>query len=90
MQAYLTDQVSVAIEQTIDAEQVVGDAVGALQWAVGGASCGGCRLGLLEQPAIEGIRGVIARATGQVITSQAFAATWDQTLRTSHTQRTGR
>lgn len=30
MQAYLTDQVSVALEQTIDAEQVVGDAVGAL------------------------------------------------------------
>lgn len=81
MQAYLTDQVSVALEQTIDAEQVVGDAVGALQWAVGERRAAVAALGLLEQPAIEGIRGVIARATGQVITSQAFAATWDQTLR---------
>ncbi len=89
MQAYLTDQVSVAIEQTIDAEQVVGDAVGALQWAVGERRAAVAALGLLEQPAIEGIRGVIARATGQVITSQAFAATWDQTLRTSHTQLIG-
>ena len=89
MQAYLTDQVSVALEQTIDAEQVVGDAVGALQWAVGERRAAVAALGLLEQPAIEGIRGVIARATGQVITSQAFAATWDQTLRTSHTQLIG-
>ena len=58
MQAYLTDQVSVAIEQTIDAEQVVGDAVGALQWAVGERRAAVAALGLLEQPAIEGIRGV--------------------------------
>lgn len=89
VQAYLTDQVSAAIEQQIDVERVVGDAVNGLQSAVGDRRAAAAALALLEQPAIEGIRGVITRVTGQVVTSDAFAATWDQTLRTSHTQLIG-
>ena len=89
VQAYLTEQVAATIEQQVDVDQLVGDAVDALQSAVGDRRAAAAALGLLRQPAVEGIRGVITRVTGQVITSDAFAATWDQTLRTSHTQLIG-
>ncbi|MFT3860275.1 hypothetical protein [Micropruina sp.] len=89
VQAYLTDQVSTLIEQQLGIEQLVGTVVSGLQSAVGDRPRLSAAVGLLEGPAIEGLRGTINRVTGEVIAADSFAGTWEQTLRISHTQLVG-
>jgi hypothetical protein len=43
-------------------------------------------LGLLEQPAVQGVQGLIESAATRIVTSDAFAQLWEQAVRTSQTQ----
>lgn len=89
MQAYLTDQVSGAIVQQLKVEQLVGDAVAALQSTVGDRPRAAAAIGLLQQPAIDGIRDAITRASARVIAADTTAGAWREALRLSHSQAIG-
>lgn len=89
VQTYVRDQVVAAIEAKLDVEQVVNDLVGGLQDVVGQRPRVSAALGLLTQPAVDGVRSALTRATDRVVTSEAFATTWEQALRVSHTQLIG-
>lgn len=89
VQAYLRDQAVAAIETKVDVEQVVNDVVGGLQEVVGQRPRVSAALGLLTQPAVDGVRTAIARAADRVVGSDAFATTWEQALHVSHTQLIG-
>jgi hypothetical protein len=89
VQAYVRDQVVTAIEAKIDIDQLVSDVVDGLRGVVGDRPRVSAALGLLAGPAADGVRSAITRATDKVVTSEAFATTWEQALRVSHAQLVG-
>lgn len=89
VQDYLGDQVVAAIESRIDIDGLVSDLVDGLGSLVADRPLTAAALPLLKASAAEGIRAQIVRATDEVVTSEAFASTWEQTLRISHTQAIG-
>lgn len=85
VQAYITDQVVVAIDQRLDINALVGQVVTSLSNNLNSPTAR-TALSLLQQPAADGVRSIIRTATQQVVSSDAFAQAWEQALRTSHTQ----
>ena len=89
VRTYLTDQVVAAIDGRIGIEGLVGDAVDGLAGALGNRPRLTSALQLLQRPAVEGLRSMIVRVTGEVVAAEGFARAWEQSLRTSHIQVTG-
>jgi hypothetical protein len=85
IQTYVTDQIVQVIDQRIDIDALVNEVADGLA-ANMDRDDAKIALELLKQPAAEGIRSTIRSATEQVITSDAFAQAWAQSLRISHSQ----
>ena len=86
VQDYLRDQVVTTIDERVDIDQLVSDFVTDLATLVADRPRAAAALPLLKAPAAEGIRSAITRVTDRVVRSEAFADTWQQALRVSHTQ----
>ncbi|WP_051973712.1 hypothetical protein [Cryobacterium sp. MLB-32] len=85
VQALLVDDIVTQIDQRLDVNALVGDlftGLATLDLPPAAASA----LQLFKEPAVQGVESLIRSTTQQVITSQAFADVWAQTLRVSHTQ----
>lgn len=83
--AYLVDEVVTAVDQQVDFNALTADlftGLAELDLPPRAESA----LGLLQQPAAEGMRSLVRSATERVIASDAFEQVWDQALRVSHTQ----
>ena len=84
-QAFLVDEIVVAIERQVDFETVTSDLFDGLS-ALDLPPRAAAALRLLEQPAVEGVRSLIRTAAEKVVTSEAFAQVWEEALRVSHSQ----
>ncbi|MBA8921475.1 hypothetical protein [Nesterenkonia jeotgali] len=86
-QAFLVDEITVAINEQIDVETVTSelfDGIATLDLPPRAAEA----LQLLEQPAVEGAQSQIRSTTERLIASDTFEQVWDQALRISHARLT--
>ena len=84
-QAFLVDQIVAAVDENVDLDTIASDlfdGIATLDLPPRAKQA----LLLLEQPAVEGVRSLVRSAAERLIQSDAFAQTWDQTLRISHAQ----
>ncbi|WP_146067395.1 hypothetical protein [Arthrobacter sp. SX1312] len=82
-QTYLVDEITAAINESVDIETITSDlfdGIATLDLPPRAATA----LQLLEQPAVEGAQSLIRSTTEQLIASDAFEQVWDQALRRSH------
>lgn len=84
VQSFLADEVTRAIDENVDLNAVVADALSGLD-GLNLPPRASSALRLLAGSAAEGIRGQIASAVHRTIASPAFANVWQTTLRTTHT-----
>lgn len=89
VQGYLRDRTVAAVESKVDTDALVSDLVDGLSGMFSERPRAAAAVRLLEQPAAYGVRSAIAQATDRVVTSDAFATTWEQALRLSHIQMIG-
>ncbi|WP_434993648.1 hypothetical protein [Arthrobacter sp. Ld5] len=83
-QAYLVDEITAAVNESVDLETITSDlfdGIATLDLPPRAAEA----LQLLEQPAVEGAQSLITSTTEQLIASDGFEQVWDQALRRSHT-----
>jgi len=85
VQAYVTDQVVVAIDQQVDIDKLTASVFDGVA-DLGLGPTASAALKALSGPAAEGIKGMIHTAVGKFIASDQFASLWSQTLRTTHQQ----
>jgi hypothetical protein len=85
VQDWLTESTASAIEQSLDVESLMDEVFDGLEGAAN-RRITRATLQALRQPAIDGVRLGIRQATQRIITSPAFATTWEQSLRFSHSQ----
>lgn len=83
IQAYITDQVMAAIEEQVDIDALIAEVVAGLNDAIDRPRVEAA-LQALTQPAADGIRSTIREATARVVSSDAFATVWQESLRRSH------
>lgn len=88
VQAFLTDQVSSAIDSRIDIESLVDELIAALSEKAERPTSRAA-LAALRQPMIAGIRSTISSATAKVVASDEFGKAWEASLRSAHTEFTG-
>lgn len=86
VQAYLSQQVTAAIEQQVDIDAMVNQVFDGLGGAIQGRPQAQLALQALRQPAADGVRSAIDTAVNRVVASDAFAQAWSEALRTSHAQ----
>ncbi|HAM45450.1 MAG TPA: hypothetical protein DCM67_10590, partial [Propionibacteriaceae bacterium] len=86
VQAYVTQEVVSAIEQQIDIDASVNDVIDSLQQSMPDRPKVTSALDLLRQPAISGVRSTLYNVTNQVVSSEAFAQVWQESLRLTHDQ----
>ncbi|TDS87270.1 hypothetical protein [Nesterenkonia aurantiaca] len=82
-QAFLVEEITVAINEEIDLETVTSDlfdGIATLDLPPRASDA----LQLLEQPAVEGAQSQIRSTTERLIASDTFEQVWDQALRISH------
>ncbi|WP_043441074.1 hypothetical protein [Arthrobacter sp. L77] len=87
-QAYLVDEITAAINESVDIETLTSDlfdGIATLDLPPRASDA----LQLLEQPAVAGAQSLIRSTTEQLIASDAFEQVWDQALRSSHSGLTG-
>lgn len=84
VQAYITSEVVATIDERINIDQQVDDLVAGLTGVMEDRPAAVAALNALRQPAADGVRTAITRATSQVVASEAFASTWEEALRLSH------
>ncbi|WP_216648846.1 hypothetical protein [Agromyces agglutinans] len=85
VQAYLTDEVTAAIEAQVDIPALTADLFDGLR-ALDLPPRAEDALGLLEAPATQGLQSLVAQVVERVISSDAFADTWANALRVTHRQ----
>ncbi|MET0692526.1 MAG: hypothetical protein ABWY56_01270 [Propionibacteriaceae bacterium] len=85
VQAYVVDQVTVAINANTDIDQLTSDVIDGLK-ALGTRPRASAALDALKAPATEAVQSSIRNGVTAFVTSDAFAQTWERTLRLSHTQ----
>jgi hypothetical protein len=88
VQDYVTDQVVAAIQQNVDIDAIVGDLFDGIAGAVPNRPAAIAALQALRVPTVQGVNATIRQAAAKVVSSQAFAGIWEQSLRISHTQAT--
>lgn len=85
VQAYLVDEIVTVVNDNVDIAGITKDlfdGLATLNLPPQAASA----LGLLEQPAVQGVQGLIESAATRIVTSDAFAQLWEEAVRTSQTQ----
>ena len=87
VQAYITDQVVEAVNERVDFDALVGEVVDGLSEALDRPRLSAA-LQLLRDPAVNGLQSAIRNAAQRLVSSDAFAAVWEQSLRTTHAQAT--
>lgn len=85
VQSYITDQVATAIDQRLDIDSLVGKVITGVSANIDQPSVKDA-LQLLQQPAADGVRASIRSATESVVSSDAFAQAWRESLRLTHAQ----
>lgn len=86
VQAYITEEVVMAIEQQVNIDTSVNDVIDGLQQSMPDRPTVNTALDLLRQPAIDGVRATLYNVTFQVVSSDAFAQVWQESLRLTHDQ----
>jgi hypothetical protein len=85
VQAYLVDQIVIVVNENVDIGGVTKDLFDGLS-SLDLPQQAKDALGLLEQPAVQGVQGLIESAATRIVESDAFARLWEQAVRTSQTQ----
>ena len=85
VQTVLVNEIVTQINQQVDIDAVAGDLFDGLA-TLNLSPQAVAALQLLRAPAVQGVESLIRSTTQSVVTSQAFADVWAQTLRVSHTQ----
>ncbi|MBX0299415.1 hypothetical protein K2F54_05420 [Cryobacterium sp. 1639] len=85
VQAYLVDEIVTVVNDNVDIEGITSDLFDGLA-NLDLPPAAQNALGLLEQPAIQGVQGLIRSTATNIVASDAFAQLWEQALRTSQTQ----
>lgn len=85
VQGFITDEVSRAINESLDVDALVGQAFEGID-SLNLPPRSSAAIGLLEGPAAEGIRSMIHAAVDRVVVSPQFADLWAVTLGQSHRQ----
>lgn len=83
VQAFVADQVTAAIEENIDVDAVVADVIDGIR-QLNLPPRADSALVLLQAPAAQGLRSLIAGTVDDVVASPAFATIWEQSLRVTH------
>ncbi|HEU0182704.1 MAG TPA: hypothetical protein VFR16_10990 [Agromyces mariniharenae] len=85
VQAYIADQVTAAIEEQVDIPGLTADLFEGLK-QLDLPPRAETALGLLEQPATQGLQALVSGVVDRIVTSEAFEDIWAAALRASHTQ----
>jgi len=85
VQAYLVDEIVTVVNDNVDIDGITKDLFDGLS-NLDLPPAAKNALGLLEQPAVQGVQGLIRSAATNIVASDAFAQLWEQALRTSQTQ----
>ena len=85
VQAFIADQVTVAIEEQVDIPALTADLFDGLR-QLDLPPRAETALGLLEQPATQGLQSLVSGVVDRIVTSEAFEDIWAAALRASHTQ----
>jgi hypothetical protein len=88
LQSFLVDQIVEVIDESADLEGTASELFDGLA-TLGLPPRAAIALGLLEGPAVAGVRSVIRSTTATVVASDAFAQVWSQSIRLSHDQLVG-
>ncbi|MFE6254950.1 hypothetical protein [Agromyces sp. NPDC057865] len=85
VQAYIADEVTAAIEEQVDIPALTADLFDGLR-ELNLPPRAETALGLLEQPATQGLQNLVSGVVDRIVTSDAFEDIWAAALRASHTQ----
>ena len=85
VQAYIADEVTAAIEEQVDIPGLTADLFDGLR-ELDLPPRAETALGLLEQPATQGLQSLVSGVVDRIVTSDAFEDIWAAALRASHTQ----
>ncbi|WP_104166038.1 hypothetical protein [Cryobacterium sp. N22] len=85
VQAYLVDEIVTVVNDNVDISGITKDLFDGLA-NLDLPQTAKDALGLLEQPATQGVQSLIRSAATNIVASDAFAQLWEQALRTSQTQ----
>ena len=85
VQAFIADQVTAAIEEQVDIPALTADLFDGLK-QLDLPPRAATALGLLEQPATQGLQSLVSGVVDRIVTSDAFEDIWAAALRASHTQ----
>lgn len=87
VQDYISAQLVTAIEENVDIPGITADLFDGLK-QLGLPPRASDALGLLEAPAVAGVKNLVATAVDRLVASDAFADLWAGALRVSHNQLT--
>jgi hypothetical protein len=85
VQAYLVDEIVTVVNDNVDINGITEDLFAGLATLDLPQEAKNA-LGLLEQPAVQGVQGLIRSSATRIVSSDAFAQLWAQAVRTSQTQ----
>jgi hypothetical protein len=85
VQAYLADQIVVAINESIDIPRLTSDAIDGIT-GLGTGPAATAALNALKGTAAQGVQHIIQDIVSRYVASDAFAVTWAKALRLSHNQ----
>lgn len=85
VQAYLTDRISTAIDEKVNVEGLVDQAIEGISANVDRPKAK-LALDALRDPIVSGLRSAISSVTGQVVASDGFETAWRESLRISHAE----
>jgi hypothetical protein len=85
VQAFVIDQATEAINQSLNIEQLTADVLDGIK-ALGTRPAASAALDALKEPAAQGLQTVIRDRVTDFVTSETFAQSWERALRVSHTQ----
>ncbi|MBM7505615.1 hypothetical protein ACFPER_00760 [Agromyces aurantiacus] len=85
VQAFISDQVTAAIEEKVDIPGLTKDVFDGIR-SLDLPPRAEDALGLLEAPAAQGLQTLVAGVVDRIVTSDAFADIWTAALRASHKQ----
>ncbi len=83
VQGYITDEVVAAISEQVDIDGLVDEVVNGLSDVIT-RPASRTALNLLRQTAVDGVNSAVRSATASVVTSEAFARAWEESLLVSH------
>ena len=83
VQTFVADEVVGAIEESLDIESVVHDAVAGLS-SLDLPPQAATAFGMLEGPAVHGIQSILRTTVDRLVASPQFAQIWEATLREAH------